>query len=104
VDFGYSVEKKDVEKLKLLLSQDSLEKNSFATLGYWLKDSESLGLPAGKIVLCFKAEGEVGKSLFEKLKPLESLVALKEDEMKKAFAKIEEDENAAAGGFGAIFS
>lgn len=103
MDFVYLVEGKDYAALKLILEADSLASDSFSRMGYQLRESKSLGLKGGNYVLHFRCDEETAKKQKERLKPLPSLKELEGAEKGQIVSKLEEDENAAAAGFGNIF-
>ena len=102
VDYVYLFNSKDKGKVKALLDADPLAADSFTRLGFDFKDSASLGLPEGKVVVHFAKEGDASE-LIEKLKPVESLTEAKEDEKEKVLKALEEQSGNAAQGFGSIF-
>ena len=102
VDYVYLFESKDKGKAKALLDADPLAEDSFTRLGFDFKDSASLGLPEGKVVVHFAKEGDAS-ALIEKLKQVESLTEAKEDEKTAVLKALEEQSGNAAQGFGSIF-
>ena len=103
MDFVFLFASSDAGKLKAVLDADSLADNSFARVGYTLRDSKAMGLEAGKSVLHFRCEEAVGKTLVEKLKQVPSFSEAKPDEKKKVLEQIAAEEDNAAHGFGAVF-
>ena len=100
----YLVEGKDYGKLKDMLAANPFERDSFAIVGYTLKESKPMGLKGGSYVLYFKsADPELVKKLKEKLKMLVSAKELAENESTPIISLIEEEENSATSGFGSIF-
>ncbi len=90
-------------KLKRKLDENSFEPDSFAKLGYILRDSAQFGLEKGYI-LYFDVPDEVLTSLLDKLKDIEGFKEIEGEEKQKVIAKINEEEESAASGFGNIFS
>ena len=104
MDFVYLVDGKDYGRLKAVLEADPIGKQSFATIGYTLRESKSLGLKGGSYAVYFKCEDEsLAASLKEKLRPLESAKELEGPEKQEIISKIQGDEDSAAAGFGNIF-
>ena len=103
MDFVFLFASSDVGKLKAVLEADSLADNSFARVGYTLRDSKGMGLEPGKNVLHFKCEEAVAKPLVEKLKQVPSFSEAKPEEKQKVLAQIAAEEDNAAHGFGTVF-
>ena len=103
MDFVFLFASSDAGKLKAVLDADSLSENSFARIGYTLRDSKAMGLEAGKNVLCFKCEEAAAKALIEKLKTVPSFAEAKPEEKQKVLAQIAAEEDNAAHGFGTVF-
>jgi hypothetical protein len=101
--YAFLFDSKDVQALKKILEADPYADDSFARLGYVLKESAAAGLKGGKYVVFFKAEETTGKALSEKLKQIPSFSEATAEELSKISAVIESEENAAAQGFGSIF-
>ncbi len=100
----YFFESKDYSALKKVLDADPLEKDSFATIGYTLKDSKALGFKGGSYVLFFElADDNVAKKLVDKLKAIPSAREASREEFEAVTKSIEEEQNAAQAGFGSIF-
>ncbi|MFA5049775.1 MAG: hypothetical protein WC501_02095 [Candidatus Micrarchaeia archaeon] len=93
-----SSKKKDLLKI---LESGSLDADSFARVGYILKDGPSIGEGHGKVYLYIKSNEEFIKKALERLKD----VALKSNEevSKKIIEKIRAEEEQATSGFGDIF-
>ncbi|MFH0836035.1 MAG: hypothetical protein V1834_02620 [Candidatus Micrarchaeota archaeon] len=102
-EFVYTVEQKDYAALKKIVEGDSLEGVSFARAGYTLRDSKGVGLKGGKYVLYFKTDEETGGKLLEKLKEIASLAEAEGGERETILKAINEQDDAAASGFGSIF-
>ncbi|MFH1780291.1 MAG: hypothetical protein ABH803_04110 [Candidatus Micrarchaeota archaeon] len=104
MDYAFSFESKDVQALKKVLEADSMNKDSFARLGYYLKEGKNLSLKEGRYYVSFKTENkELAGKLIEKLKAIPSFEEATTEEESKLAEKIEEEENAATTGFGSIF-
>ncbi len=105
MDFAYSVASSQQSALKKVLDAEPYEKDSFSTVGYTLRESGSLGLPAGKLVLYFSSADEtVGAKLKARLALVEGGVTeLAGEEKQKAVSAIKDSENEAAAGFGSLF-
>ncbi|MCX6767217.1 MAG: hypothetical protein NTY90_00585 [Candidatus Micrarchaeota archaeon] len=56
MDCVYSVDSSEGAKLKKVVEANPFDRESFTYLGYTLKDSQALGLPAGKLALYFKTD------------------------------------------------
>jgi len=93
----------DYGKLKKALEENPYSERSFAHVGYTLRESKGLGLEAGKYVLVFECEDGLARELSEKIKLIESAKELSGTEKAAALAKIKEEEDSAAAGFGSIF-
>lgn len=101
--FAFILEQKKKKELDALLAADPYAKDSFATIGFVLKESKPLGLKGGFYVVYFKTENDaIATTLSSKLQALEGKRLEGEDE-KKVFDAIEQEENNATQGFGAIF-
>lgn len=100
---AFLVEQKKKKELDALLASDPYAKDSFATVGFILKESKLLGLKGGFYVVYFKTENEqIVKILSLRLEALEGKKLEGEDE-KKVFDAIELEESNATSGFGSIF-
>lgn len=100
---AFLFDSKDVQALKKILEADPYADNSFARIGYTLKESAAAGLKGGKYAVFFRAEDSAAKILAEKLKAIPSFSEATPDELAKISAVIENEENAATEGFGSIF-
>ena len=104
MEFVFMVEGKDYGKLKTILEGGTLDKDSFATVGYTLRESKAMGLKGGNYILYFRAEdSELAGKLKEKLKPVETAKELEGSEKQDIVSKIQAEEDSAASGFGNIF-
>lgn len=74
MEFVYEIEVAKQGGLKKDLEADPYADDSFSRLGYTLKDSAAVGMPAGKTILYFKCEEQSkGNALAVKLKVVEGL-------------------------------
>ena len=100
----FSVSEEEKWKLMQILQNDPYEKESFASIGYLLRERNSLGLGnVRELILYFKAEGEIANKLKEKLRELKTLKRIEGEEKSKAISAFEAEEMNAAEGFGSIF-
>ncbi|MBI3587852.1 hypothetical protein HY995_06055 [Candidatus Micrarchaeota archaeon] len=101
----YFVESARARALDKILGEEPLLKDSFSTVGFTIKDGNAVGLGAGKYVLYFSCQdAEVTARLKERLSRVEGGVTeVTGAEKEKVIAAIRAGEDAAAGGFGAIF-
>ena len=97
--FAFAAEKK--KDLTPILEADPYAPDSFARAGYKLKDGSSLGEKADTIYLYISADEHFIKKAKEKLKPL--MREMEKGEEERVLKKIIDEEEAAEGGFGAIF-
>jgi len=56
MDYVYSVDSAEGAKLKKVLEANPYDKESFSYVGYTLKESQAVEMPAGKLVLHFKTD------------------------------------------------
>ena len=104
MEFVYEIDAAKQNELKKVLEMDPYADDSFSRLGYTLKDSAVVGLPAGKIVLYFKCEEEAkGKAFAQKLKAVADLREVAGEGREKVLGIIHAEEENAAAGFGSIF-
>jgi len=96
---AFPAEKK--KDLTPILEADPYEPDSFARAGYKVRDGATLGEKADTIYLYISADEHFIKKAKEKLKPL--MREIHKDEEERVRKKIEAEEEAAEGGFGAIF-
>ncbi|HNT60740.1 MAG TPA: hypothetical protein PKJ97_02055 [Candidatus Bilamarchaeaceae archaeon] len=89
------------KELAALLEADPYAEGSFARAGYKMKDGPAIGESAENIYVYIKADEAFLKKARERLKPL--LAEMKKEEEERIAEKIEKEEDAAEGGFGAIF-
>ena len=100
----YQFEQKYKKELETLLTKDPYADDSFARLGYVLKESKPLGLKGGFLVVYFKTEdGNLAKTLLERLKTISTCTEVSTSEKESALKTIEAEEDNAASGFGTIF-
>jgi hypothetical protein len=104
MEIVFAIEAAQKSKLARVLEAEPYADDSFARAGYTLKESASLGLPAGKIVVHLKVEdAALGAKLEAKLKAVEGTVALEGADKQKVAAAIAAEQDAACSGFGAVF-
>jgi hypothetical protein len=100
----FKIDTKNSVELKKVLDADPFADDSFVKAGYVLKESQALGFPAGSQILYFRVEdAAVGAKLLERLKAIPSAQELSGPEKVKVEHDIEEEQAAAATGFGSIF-
>lgn len=97
--FAFPAEKK--KELTPILEADPYAPDSFARAGYKIRDGLTLGERADTIYLYISADEHFIKKAKEKLKPL--MREMHKEEEERVRKKIEDEEEAAEGGFGAIF-
>ncbi len=93
-----SSKKKDLLKI---IESDSLDMDSFARVGYTLKDGSSLEEDKEKVYLYIKSNEDFIKKASEKLKDVASFCNA--EISKRIIEKIHEEEERASSGFGDIF-
>lgn len=104
MEFVFEIDASKQNDLKKVLEFEPYADDSFSRLGYALKDSSAVGLPAGKTVLYFKCvEQEKAKKLVEKLVAVEGLTEVSGEDKQKIVSVINSEEESAAAGFGSIF-
>ena len=101
-DYVFLFASADKAKLRLVLEGDSLAEDSFARLGYDLKDSRAIGLAGGKVVVHFRKDGDASKQI-AKLKEVPSFEEAKPEEKKKVLEELEKESDNAVHGFGSVF-
>jgi hypothetical protein len=97
--FAIPAEKK--KDLLPILEADPYAQDSFARAGYKLRDGATLGEKADTIYLYISANEQFIKKAGELLKPFTR--EIKKEEEERVMKKIEQEEEAAEGGFGSIF-
>ncbi len=105
MDFVYTVAASQSAALKKILDEEPYEKDSFSSLGYTLRDSSALGLPAGKTVLIFSCieETKIAK-LKERLSRVEGGVSeVTGKEKERILSTVNAEAEDAAAGFGNLF-
>ncbi|MFQ5406407.1 MAG: hypothetical protein ACE5DI_04600 [Candidatus Micrarchaeia archaeon] len=101
----FSIPSSSVKELKKVLSADSMAENSFARVGYALREAKALGLEGDRQLLLFSCEDEQkAKSLVERLTQVPEAEELTEKDKREAVKKFNEEGQDAAEGFGSIFS
>jgi hypothetical protein len=91
---------KKAEVMKILEAEPYAD-DSFARVGYKVKDGESVDEEKGKFYIYISASEEFCKKADEKLKDLASV--MKEEDAKRIAEKIIKEEEAAQSGFGDMF-
>ncbi|MBI5229232.1 hypothetical protein HY991_03915 [Candidatus Micrarchaeota archaeon] len=97
----YECENSKKAQLTKILEGDPYAEDSFARVGYKLKDGGALGQDKGKIYVYVSANEDFIKKVDEKLKPV--AVHCKPDIEVAIIKKITEEEESAESGMGAIF-
>lgn len=97
--FAFPAEKK--KDLAPILEADPYAPDSFARAGYKIRDGATLGEKADTIYLYIRADEQFVKKAEERLRPL--MRQMDEGEEERVRKKIDAEEEAAEGGFGAIF-
>ncbi len=104
MEYVFEFDAKHKKELEALLAADPYAEDSFARLGYSLKESHAIGLKGGFLVLCFSTNDEkLGQKLVEKVKTIPNR-ELSAEEKQKVVTAIKTEEDNAATGFGSIFS
>ncbi|MFH1246773.1 MAG: hypothetical protein V1644_00170 [Candidatus Micrarchaeota archaeon] len=104
MNYVFQFEQKHKKELEALLTKDPYADDSFARLGYILKESKPLGLKSGFIIVYFKTDNEkLAVKLLTDLKTIPTCTELNEADKETAVKNIEAEENNAASGFGTIF-
>lgn len=88
-------------ELTKILEAEPYAKDSFARIGYKLREGASLGEDKGKLYLYFSGDDNFAKKADEKLKPLAA--ELKSEDEKRILEKILKEEEQAEQGLGSIF-
>lgn len=88
-------------KLTQILEADPYAHPSFSRNGYKLKDGSALGEDKGSVYLYLSCNEEFAKMADEKLKDVAAKAPA--DVTARVVKKIEDEENSAEAGFGAIF-
>lgn len=100
----YQFEQKVKKELEALLTKDPYADDSFARLGYVLKESKPLGLKGGFLVVYFKTSDEkLANKLLGELKTISTCAELNATDKETCLKTIEAEEENAASGFGTIF-
>lgn len=100
---AFLFDSKDLQALKKILEADPYADDSFAKVGFVLKESSAVGLPAGKYAVFFKCEDAMAVKLEEKVKQIPSFAKAAPEELSKLVQAVESEEDAATEGFGSIF-
>lgn len=88
-------------ELSTILEKDPYADDSFARIGYKLKDGAFVGGDKNKLYLYISASEEFLKKAAERLKDI--AIEITGERAESIIKAIEEEEEAAEGGFGAIF-
>ncbi len=102
MDFLFYFEKSKSKDLNRVLTSDPYADNSFARVGYTLKDGGSISEREGAYVY-FKTDEEIGIKLSKKLAEING-VEVGGEERERILKKINEQEQNAIEGFGSIFT
>ncbi len=97
----YECEPNKKTEVTKILEADPYADDSFARVGYKMKDGAVLDEDTGKTYIYISASEEFVKKADEKLKGLAAPV--KSDVEKRVVEKIHKEEEEAEGGFGSIF-
>ncbi len=97
----YECENSKKKDLNKILEEDPYAENSFARVGYKLKDGKAIGQDENKCYLYISASEEFFKFVEEKLKDVAE--ECKEEISKKIIQDIQKEEEQATSGFGDIF-
>ena len=97
--FAFEVSKK--KELMAVLDADPYAEDSFARLGYKLREGKTLDEDENTLYLHLSGDEEFIKKAGEKLKEL--MKELKEEDEKRVLEKIEKEEEEAGSGFGSMF-
>jgi len=97
--YAFDIAKK--AELMQLLESDPYSIDSFARIGYTVREGATLGADKGKIYLYLSADESFVKKAEDRLKHL--LSPLKPEEEKHILEKLLKEEEEAEGGFGSIF-
>lgn len=97
--FAFEISRKG--ELQKLLDEDPYAEDSFARLGYKLREGKSLGEDEETIYLYLSGDEEFIGKAEKKLKDL--MREMKEGEEEKVLGKIEKEEEEAGAGFGSMF-
>ncbi|MEW6036583.1 MAG: hypothetical protein AB1529_08285 [Candidatus Micrarchaeota archaeon] len=97
----YECENQKKAELTKLLEADPYADDSFARVGYKLKDGAALGEDNGKTYLYMKASDDFIKKADEKLKAIVKIAP--PDVEKRVAEKVVKEEEEAESGFGSIF-
>jgi len=97
----YECELAKQKDLKPILEADPYAQDSFARVGYKLRDGGSLGEDKGKVFLYISASDDFIKKADEKLKDLAKPMKGKDEQ--RIIEKIKAEEESAESGLGSIF-
>jgi len=100
MDRLYECDKANKTKLEQILNENPYDKDSFAVVGYILKDGKDYGFE-GKMLLYISANEEFIRKADERLKDV--AVPVPEEKARPVIERIKSEESSAEQGFGAIF-
>ncbi len=104
MNYVYKFEQKHKKELESLLTKDPYADDSFARLGYVLKESNAVGLKGGYFIVYFKTnDSTLSKKLTDLLKTIPTCEEVTSSEKDSIAKLIDAEETQAASGFGAIF-
>jgi len=104
MEFVFEIDAAKQNELKKVLELDPYADDAFSRLGYTLKDSSALGLPAGKVVLHFKCEdAALAQKYAARVKPVEGIKEATPEVKAKVIETLQKEADEAASGFGSIF-
>jgi len=101
MDIVYECDLSKLKDLKKVLEADPYAEDSFARVGYKLRDGTSLGEDKAKTFLYISASADFFKKADEKLKGI--AVPLKGGAADRIIGKIKSEEESAESGLGSIF-
>jgi|YelNatPaOPRAMG01_1025707.scaffolds.fasta_scaffold23072_4 hypothetical protein len=102
MDFLFYFEKNKTKDLNKILTADPYADNSFAKIGYVLKEGATINEKEGSYVY-FKTDESVGVKLSKKLAEING-IKLEDGDKERILKKINEQEQNAIEGFGSIFT
>ena len=91
----------DVKELKKVLEADTLSDDSFARLGYVLREGKPYGIEG--YVVYFKAPQDKAAAYKAKLSAILGCKEVSGDPKTKVVQAVETEEDSAAAGFGSVF-
>ncbi|MEM0476006.1 MAG: hypothetical protein QW343_04420 [Candidatus Norongarragalinales archaeon] len=104
MELVFAIDAAQKNKLTRVLEAEPYADDSFARVGYTLRESAALGLPAGKFVVHVKVEdAALGARLEAKLRAVEGISEVAGEDKRKVCEAIAREQDAACSGFGAVF-